>query len=105
MVPELSLNQFHQLAFDRREYRPQFMPALQYRATLAHERPHALPVAQVGSLFDPIFRTFRRASECAEHRSIAAKVDGIITPVSCCDHATVEVQNLGKFNAVETNLI
>ncbi len=97
-------NQFHQLALDGRQYRPQLMPALQYCATLADQRPHALFKPQVGAFLDPVFGTLGGSAESAEHGCITTKIDGIITPVSGRDHATVKVQYLGQLDPLEADL-
>jgi hypothetical protein len=81
------------------------MPALQYGAAFTNKRPHPLPVAQVRPLLNPVFGALGRSSKGTEYRCVSAKVDGIIAPVSCSDHASVEVQYLGEFNAVKADLI
>ena len=97
-------NQFHQLALDGGQYRPKLVPAFQYCAALADQRPHALLRPQIGSLFDAVFGTFGGASEGAEHRGIAAQINCIIAPFSGGYHPAVQVQYLGKFVPVKTDL-
>lgn len=81
------------------------MPALQDRTAFADEYPHALLRPQVGTLFDAIFGAFGGAAEGTENRGVAAQIDSVITPISSRDHAAVQVQYLGEFDAVKADLI
>lgn len=101
----LCVDQLHQLAFDRRQHWPKIMPALEYRAALTDQGPHALTVAQGGALFDAIFGPLGGAPEHAEHGGIAAQIDGIIAPVSRRDHPAVQVQYLRQLIFFKADLI
>lgn len=91
----LCVDQLHKLSFNRRKDGAKVMPAFQNCATFADQCPHALAVAQRGSLFNAIFGSLGSAPERAEHRGIAAKIDGIIAPITRGDHPPVQIENLG----------
>lgn|GEM_PF-1954700 len=91
----LCVDELHELSFNRRKDGAKIMPAFQNCATFANQCPHALAVAQRGSLFNAIFGSLGGAAERTEHRGIAAKIDGIIAPISRCDHPPVQIENLG----------
>ena len=100
----LILDDLEQLAFERREHRPELMPALQDMATLAYQRPHALTIAQCRTLLDAIFGALGCPSERSENRGLTAKLDRIIAPVPRRDHPAVKIEDAGEFNAIETDL-
>ncbi len=81
------------------------MAAFQDRTAFADQGPHALAVAQRGAFFDAIFRALGRAAEHAEHRGVAAQVNGIIPPISRRNHPTIEVQDLRQLIFLKADLI
>jgi len=100
----LILDDLEQLAFERREHRPELMPALQDMATLAYQRPHALTIAQSRALLNAIFRALGGAAEGSEYSSLTTKLDRIVAPVPRRDHPAVKIEDAGEFNAIETDL-
>lgn len=91
----LCVDEFHELSFDRSKDRAKVMPAFQNCATFADQCPHALAVTQCWSLFNAIFRSLGGTPKRTEYGSIAAKIDGIIAPVTRRDHPPVQIENLG----------
>lgn len=71
------------------------MPAFQNCATFTDQCPHPLAVTQRWPLFNPIFGSLGGAPERTEHGGIAAKIDGIIAPVTRRDHPPVKIEYLG----------
>ena len=91
----LCVDEFHELSFDRCKDGAKVMPAFQNCAAFADQCPHALAVAQCWSLFNAIFRPLGGTPERTEHGGIAAKVDGIIAPITRCDHPPIKIEYLG----------
>ena len=98
------LDQLHQPPLDRRQHRAEFVPALQHRALLADQRPHALPVAQRRALLDPELGPLGGAAEGGEDRRVAAQLDRIVAPVPGRDHPAVEIEDAGQLDALEPDL-
>ena len=91
----LCVDEFHELSFDRCKDGAKVMPAFQNCAAFADQRPHALAVAQCWSLFNAIFRPLGGTPERTEHGGIATKIDGIIAPITRCDHPPIKIEYLG----------
>jgi len=91
----LCVDEFHELSFDRCKDGAKVMPAFQNCAAFADQCPHALAVAQCWSLFNAIFRPLGSTPERTEYGGIATKINGIITPVTRCDHPPIKIEYLG----------
>lgn len=91
----LCVDEFHELSFNWRKDWAKIMPTFQNCTTFADQCPHALAVTQGGSFFNAIFGSLGGAPERAEHGSIAAKIDGIIAPITRGDHPPVQIEYLG----------
>ena len=91
----LCVDELHELSFNWRKDGAKIMPAFQNCTTFSNQGPHALAVAQCGPLFNAIFRPLGSAPERTEHGSIAAKIDGIIAPITRRDHPPVQIEYLG----------
>lgn len=91
----LCVDELHELSFDRRKDGAKIMSAFQNCTTFADQCPHALAVAQCWSLFNAIFWTFGGAPKRTEYGGIAAKIDGIIAPITRRDHPPVQIEYLG----------
>ena len=91
----LCVDELHELSFNWRKDGAKIMPAFQNCTTFADQCPHALAVTQRGSFFNAIFRPLGGAPERTEHRGVAAKIDGIIAPITRCDHPPVQIEYLG----------
>ena len=91
----LCVDELHELSFDWRKDGAKIMPAFQNCATFADQCPHALAVAQCWSLLNAIFRPLSRTPKRTEHGGVAAKIDGIIAPISGSDHPPVKIEYLG----------
>ena len=91
----LCVDELHELSFNRRKDGAKVMTTFQNCTTLADQGPHALAVAQCWSLFNAIFGPLGGAPERTEYGGIATKIDGIIAPITRCDHPPVQIENLG----------
>lgn len=91
----LCVDELHELSFNWRKDGAKIMPAFQNCTAFADQCPHALAVAQRGSLFNPIFGPLGGAPERTEHRGVAAKIDGIIAPITRGHHPPVQIEYLG----------
>lgn len=81
------------------------MAALQHGTAFTDQHPLALLVSQVGAFFDAIFGALSGPSKGAENGGIAAKINGVITPVASRNHTAIKVQYLGQFNPFKADLI
>src|SRR5580692_12177538 len=66
-----------------------------------HDRVGALPSGQLGIFFYTVEWHFRSAAEDGENRSIAQKIDSVITPFPRSDFTSVKTQYAIELAAIE----